>query len=214
MFVNHCWAVNWDSTPCFPKSEQAGSLKKTEYTVWRGTTCWSCHRRKLLYSIHLMTSVVSLISEEFVAIFFTALSIMSWKCLVSLCLSSSLKYLFFSREEKSLDAWSHSDAEELDGISLEEHPEVMKKQIYTFKNISINQVLQKRKLLLQKFSLAFISNVQVSKAHLHLVFATIFFSSIFPYHPKCQVLFHFPFAYKQAVNPKEALKLQRNRNSV
>lgn len=122
---------------------------------------------------------------------------------------------FFSREEKSLDAWSYSDAEELDGISLEERiTEVMKKQIYTFKNISINQVLQKRKLLLQKFSLAFISNVQVSKARLHLVFATIFFSSIFPYHPKCQVLFHFPFAYKQAVNPKEALKLQRNRNSV
>lgn len=36
---------------------------------------------------------------------------------------------FFSREEKSLDAWSLSDAENLDGTSLEEHPEVMKKQI-------------------------------------------------------------------------------------
>lgn len=51
----------------------------------------------------------------------------------------------------------------LKGVWLDEHPEVMKKSIYTFQFISTNQVLQRRKLLLQKFSLAFVSSMQVSK---------------------------------------------------
>lgn len=130
---------------------------------------------------------------------------MSCKCLVYSCLSSWLKYLFFLERRK---AW-------MPGVS------VMQKIWMEPRWKSILKLWKSKSKPLRTFlQIRFfrkeivIAEIFIGFYNFHLVLATIFFFSIFPYHLKCQVLFHFPFAYKQAVNQKEALKPQRNGNSV